>query len=74
MCNKFNVECEASVERYMKCGFGICGNCTVNDKLVCIDGPIFNTKQLKELDEFGKFARLKIGKKVTIKKYHSWRS
>jgi len=74
MCNKFNVECEASVERYMKCGFGICGNCTINNKLVCYDGPIFKTKQLKELDEFGKFARLKIGKKVTIKKYHSWRN
>jgi len=74
ICNKYGVECETSVERYMKCGFGICGNCTINDKLVCIDGPIFKTKQLKELGEFGKFARLKIGKKVTIKKYHSRRS
>ena len=74
ICNKYNVECEASLERMMKCAFGICGACMINDKIVCIDGPIFKSKQLKELEEFGKFARLKIGKKVTIKKYHNWKS
>ena len=73
MCNRYNVECEASLERYMKCAFGICGNCTVDDKLVCIDGPIFNLKQLNRLKEFGRFARLKLGKKVTIEEYHNWR-
>ena len=71
LCNKYNVECEASVERYMTCAFGICGNCVIDDKLVCIDGPIFNRLQLNKLKEFGKFARLKFGKKVTIKEYHS---
>jgi len=71
LCNKYNVECEGSVERYMKCGFGICGNCVIDDKLVCMDGPIFNKLQLNKLNEFGKFARLKFGKKVTIKEYHS---
>ena len=25
ICNKHKVECEASLERYMACGFGICG-------------------------------------------------
>lgn len=71
LCNKYNLECEASLERYMKCAFGICGNCVIDDKLVCIDGPIFNRLQLNKLKEFGKFARLKFGKKVTIKEYHS---
>lgn len=71
LCNQYYVKCEASVERYMKCAFGICGNCTINDKLVCIDGPIFNESQLNELDEFGKYARLKIGRKVSIEEYHS---
>jgi len=74
LCNKYDVECEASLERYMKCSFGICGACMINDKLVCIDGPIFSSAQLNKLNEFGKFARLKIGKKVTIKEYHNWRS
>ena len=42
ICNKYKVECEASLERMMKCGFGVCGACMVNDKIVCIDGPVFN--------------------------------
>ena len=69
ICDQNNIEVEASLERYMSCGFGICGKCTVNDKIICVDGPIFNSKQLKEMPEFGKFARLKSGKKVTLKEY-----
>jgi len=69
-CNNHKVECEASVERYMSCGFGICGKCMVNDRIVCIDGPVFNSKQLNQLSEFGNFARLKSGRKVSLKEYH----
>lgn len=71
ICNKYNIECEASLERYMKCAFGVCGACAINGKLVCIDGPIFNSEQLSKLDEFGIFARIKTGRKVTIQEYHS---
>lgn len=71
ICNKYKVDCEASLERYMACGFGICGKCMINDKIVCIDGPIFNSKQLKKLSEFGNFVRLKSGRKVTIKESHT---
>ena len=71
ICGKHKVQCEASLERYMACGFGICGKCMVNDKIVCVDGPIFNSKQLRKFTEFGYFARLKSGRKVTIKEFHS---
>ena len=71
ICNKYRVDCEASVERYMACGFGICGKCMVNDRIVCIDGPVFSSKQLKEMPEFGSFARAKSGKKVSLQKYHA---
>jgi len=71
ICKKYKVECEASLERMMKCGFGVCGACMVNDRIVCMDGPIFNSKLLNKMSEFGNFARLKSGKKVTINKYHS---
>ena len=71
LCNKHKVECEASVERYMSCGFGICGKCMINDRIVCIDGPIFNSRQLNQLPEFGNFARLKSGRKVSLKESHS---
>ena len=71
ICQKHKVECEASLERYMACGFGICGKCMINDKICCVDGPVFNSRQLSKLTEFGNFARLKSGRKVTIKEYHS---
>lgn len=70
ICRKFRVECEASIERMMKCGFGVCGACMVNDKIVCIDGPVFNSSQLGNMPEFGNFARLKSGRKTSIKEYH----
>ncbi len=73
VCQKYGVECEASLERYMKCGYGICGNCLVDDKILCIDGPIFNSRILKKMKELGKFARLKTGRKVSLKEYYSWR-
>ena len=71
ICNKHRVECEASLERYMACGFGICGKCMIDDKICCIDGPVFGSKHLRLMSEFGNTARLKSGKKVTLKEYHS---
>ena len=70
ICNKHKVECEAALERYMSCGFGVCGKCMVDDQIVCIDGPIFNSKQLSKMPEFGNTARLKSGRKVSLKEYH----
>ncbi len=74
ICNAYKVDCEASLERFMKCGFGICGNCMVDDRILCMDGPIFNSKTLNTLKDFGNFARLKTGRKVTLKEYYGWRS
>ena len=71
LCRKYNIECEASLERFMKCAFGVCGACAIDDKFVCIDGPVFNSQQLSKLEEFGKFARIKTGRKVTIEECHS---
>lgn len=53
LCAKHNIPCEASLERMMSCGFGICGKCAINHKLVCLDGPVFNAEELKKLKEFG---------------------
>ena len=52
-----NIPAQLSVERYMKCGFGICGQCTLNGKLVCQDGPVFTAKELSQLSEFGRLHR-----------------
>jgi dihydroorotate dehydrogenase electron transfer subunit len=74
LCNEYNVECFISIERYMKCGFGICGQCVCGDKVVCKEGPIFNAKDIKENEEFNKSARLKSGKKVELKEYYEYRT
>ena len=38
-----------SFERHMKCGVGKCGHCRIRDKYVCVDGPVFNYKEAKDL-------------------------
>lgn len=59
-----NVRCEASLERYMKCGFGICGSCMIGKYRVCADGPVFDGALLLKEPEFGKSKRSASGRKV----------
>ena len=45
---------EASLERLMRCGIGLCGSCMIGKYRVCRDGPVFNAAQLREVkDELG---------------------
>jgi len=60
-CEKFKVECQASLERYMKCGFGVCGACSMGSKSACMNGPVFGSVDLRNSD-FGKYKRCKSGK------------
>lgn len=57
ICEQHRVPCQLSLERYMKCGIGICGQCAVNGLRVCYDGPVFEASVLKTLNEFGKIKR-----------------
>ncbi len=34
----------------MKCGVGVCGHCHMDNKLVCVDGPVFSRAELQNLD------------------------
>lgn len=48
---KKDIEVEASLEERMGCGFGVCVGCSIETrsngmKKVCIDGPIFNAKEV----------------------------
>ena len=36
-----------SHERKMCCGIGKCGHCKIDDKYVCLDGPVFNYAEAK---------------------------
>jgi dihydroorotate dehydrogenase electron transfer subunit len=56
---------EASLERYMKCGCGLCGTCAIdpNGELVCVEGPVFSSEQLEKLGDFGHYYRDSTGQK-----------
>jgi dihydroorotate dehydrogenase electron transfer subunit len=42
---------EASLERLMRCGIGLCGSCVIGKYRVCRDGPVFNAARLREVKE-----------------------
>lgn len=56
----------ACLERYMKCGVGICDSCAINGNLVCRDGPVFTGEILNGFREFGKLRRDASGKRVHL--------
>ncbi len=54
-----DIRIRISMERYMKCGIGLCGSCVLDDigLRVCADGPVFDYDVLKKSHEFGKYHR-----------------
>lgn len=57
--NHKNIPIQMSMERYMKCGIGICGSCVLDDigVRICADGPVFDYNLLKKSREFGNYHR-----------------
>jgi dihydroorotate dehydrogenase electron transfer subunit len=61
---KSEVNIQVCMERYMKCGIGLCGSCVLDDigLRVCADGSVFDyEKTLKASKEFGNYKRDKSG-------------
>mgnify|MGYP001056955062 CR=1 FL=1 len=73
LCESHGILCQVSLERYMRCGFGVCGACVCGEQVVCKDGPVFNSKRLRTMDDFNRTALLKSGKPVPMDQYFSWR-
>lgn len=65
IARKQKISFQASLERFMKCGCGICGTCAMDPsgELVCADGPVFTGEQLAKLTNFGKYHRDAVGMK-----------
>jgi dihydroorotate dehydrogenase electron transfer subunit len=58
---------QASLERYIKCSLGICGQCCIGKGLrVCLDGPIFDGKILQKVEDFGVYRRDAAGRKIAV--------
>jgi dihydroorotate dehydrogenase electron transfer subunit len=66
ICKKCDIEVQVSLERVMRCGCGLCGLCALDPLglLVCKDGPIFNSEQLNQIEDFGHYKRDFSGKKI----------
>ena len=54
LTEKRKLPLEASLERLMRCGIGLCGSCMIGKYRVCRGGPVFIAAQLREVkDELG---------------------
>lgn len=61
-----NIPLQVSMERYMKCALGLCGQCCVDDVgwRICVEGPVFKNEQIKKITEFSKYHRDSSGTKI----------
>ena len=67
MIENEGVSAQVSLNRYMKCGIGICGQCSIDDSgdRVCEEGPVFRYEEIKD-GEFASYSRDSTGKKVDV--------
>ena len=67
ICLSKGIKCQLSIERFIKCGLGICGSCALEPSglRVCRDGPVFYAEELKGTD-FGRYYTLPSGIRVRI--------
>ncbi len=65
VADKHDVLAWLSMEKYMKCGIGVCGQCAIDDTgdLICRKGPVMEWNGLRSLPEMGKYHRDAQGKK-----------
>lgn len=63
-CAKRGIPSQLSVERYMKCGFGVCGHCAMGGWLSCFDGPTLDGEEALANPEFGKIHKDRAGRPV----------
>lgn len=67
MVEGWGVPVQVSLNRYVKCGIGLCGQCSIDPsgKRVCVDGPVFEYEEIKG-GEFGKYRRSSTGSRIDI--------
>lgn len=68
ICYQNKIPFQLSIERYIKCAVGICGQCCVDSEgwRMCVEGPVINYKKLKKISEFGKYKRIASGAVQTL--------
>ena len=46
------IHVEASFERYIKCGIGICGSCAIGHLRICVEGPVLSESEIKQVRRY----------------------
>ncbi len=68
LCTANKIQGEISMERWMKCGFGLCGHCCV-DPLgfrVCVEGPVVSFETALQVKELGSYHRVQSSRKEKL--------
>ena len=67
MGQDYGVPTQVSLERYMRCGFGICGQCCLDGTglRVCTEGPVLKRKDLEGVTDLGLPHRTASGRRGT---------
>lgn len=68
IAHKSKIFCQLSLERHMKCGFGVCGQCALDSLGLCVckHGSVMNNTLVRKLTEFGKYHRDSVGRKKLL--------
>lgn len=74
ICNTYGIPLQAGTERYIKCGRGVCGQCAIDNHLVCRDGPVFDNIILNKLRDFGKRAMDIAGESMPVQEVFNTRA
>ncbi len=53
------IPAQYSLERYMKCALGVCGQCCVDSEgwRICVEGPVFENDKINQITEFAQYRR-----------------
>ena len=64
--NPLNIPYEFCMERYMKCGIGICGQCCLDGSGIrlCVEGPVLKKEDIAQITELGMKHRDASGRRV----------
>ncbi len=67
LAEQHKIPLQASLERIMRCAIGICGSCGIGKLMVCKDGPVLTSEQLRSVkEEFGRFQLDLAGRKTKL--------
>jgi dihydroorotate dehydrogenase electron transfer subunit len=67
LCAKHHLPAQLSLESYMKCGYGLCGNCVIDPLGIrlCTDGPVVKNEICQQMTQLGQYHRDELGRKKT---------